>query len=258
MKKILLMISITFMFVSAFSQTNDSCLIYAEKQDAMLYLYMNPKEYKKLSLEHKKELIKNEANKHSAVLVSVINGYEIELWRNTYNTIVVVEKWDKNNVNYKYDGKDVSDKNIRNLKHPWFCNVSGSITFNNNNNTFYFSCYGRVGFYLLKSRWDLAVNNTMTYSKEVINYGTDAELKKSFTGYFGIDSRVYFPIQSIKLSPFVGLGLARTYGKNNKSTSIPISLGLSKPTKKGCWDVCYQYAKTTKGIFVVGYTFILK
>lgn len=263
MKKLLLIFCLTFTVLSAYTQSDDSCIVYSEKHNEVLYLYMNPDCYNKLSELYKMALIESEAEKNSVKFISVVNAHKIELW-SVYDGTRIIDKWDKNNVEYKtYDNNE--NGAVRSLKHPWFFNISGSMAFTKNDNMFYLTGYGRIGFYLLKGRWDLAVNNVLSYSKEMMNHVRvengqviHDELKHSFTGSFGVDTRVYFPIKSINTSPFVGVGLARTYGDGNKSTAIPVSLGLSVMVKRGSIDACYQYEKTTNGIFVVGYTFMLK
>lgn len=269
MNKILSLFCLLIMATTALSQSNDARIVHSEKHNDMLYLYMKPDCYTKMSETEKRELVKSEANKNGVKLVNVFGVYKVELWRVNSNKATKIDMWDKNDI--VQSDKGDNHGTIRSLKHPWFFNISGAISMKNHNihdafspESTYCSGYVRIGCYLLKGRWDLAINNILSYSsteETVIKEGMEkAEHKEeiSFNGSFGVDTRVYFPIKSMKISPFVGVGLARSYGDGNKATTIPVSGGLCIMLKRGSVEGCYQYEKTTKGIFIIGYTFILK
>ena len=265
MKKLIPFIGLLFLFLSTIAQNNDKRIVYVEKYDSVLYLYVNPDKYNKMSENNKKEMIKSEADKHSVKMINVINHHKIELWRIYYNDINLVDMWDTNNIDCQMQQKSAETNVVRSLNHPWFFNVSGSIAFKDK--WFYANGYSRIGFYLLKGIWDLAVNYMIAYSKEMYNYD-DYEvidchavyrpLRSSSNSSFGVDTRVYFPFKKIRFNPFVGLGVSRSSASNNSAWTVPVSVGFSIPTKKGCIDVNYQYDKVIEGTFVVGYTFMLK
>jgi len=257
MRKTMLIFGLIFMVLRSFGQTDGSCVVHVEKHEKILYLYMNPQQYDKLPDTNKKSIIKTEAEKNSVKSVYVISEHRGELWNISYNFVNMVDSWNMNDaLGSSNDNKTVR----RSLEHPWFINFSGSFSCSGpmvkeGNDYVNFNTYGRFGFFLLKNRWDLAVNCLIGYNKVL---GSQSENKGSFSNSIGFDTRVYFPLKQIKISPFVGLGMAYAFGGGNKSFTIPISVGINVPLKKGCVDVCWQYDKVNKSMFVVGYTFMLK
>lgn len=249
MKRIYLTLCFVLSFLFSVAQTNENCVVHVEKNGSLLYVYMNPDDYEKLSEENKKVLVKTEADNNYATTVYVICAHKGELWQTTAEGVMCkVDSWDTNVANMLPDN-DYKQMPTRSLKHPWFLNASGALSFNSPN--FYFNLYGRCGFFLLKGRWDLAANLLIGYNKSKGSKG-------SFSNSIGVDSRVYFPIKRVNINPFVGVGMSFAFGGGNTSFVMPISVGLNVPLWKGCLDACWQYDKANKNMIVIGYTFMFK
>ena len=247
------------------AQTDD-CVAYAENRDNVMFLFVIPNKYDKMLEKDKIDLIRKEVGKEPIRIVNIISAHYVELWRIYFNTITMVDSWNMDEIANKLQTESDDVTTIRNLKHPWFFNLSGSLAYYDNDaNMLHFNVYLRSGFYLLKSRWDLAVNYIYGYNKDVGlhqhvegNHVVQDSPNDSSSSSFGIDTRVYFPFKKIRFNPFVGLGVSRSSTSDNSAWTVPVSVGFSIPTRKGCFDVNYQYNKVVEGIFVVGYTFMLK
>lgn len=256
MKRMILTILMIVMgVIEGASQTNQF-VNHVEKQGNTVYLYMNTQEFLKLTDESQKLIIKMTANQNDAKSVCVILGYEVELWQMEGDTLSKIDEWDKNVIKtLSNDKKTISQRGRR---FPWFFNISGSINYFSGSilstepSTLTYNAYGRVGCYLLKGRWDMALNLVIGYNK------ARGETKGSYSNSFGIDTRVYI-LKGKAINPFVGVGLAYATGREESSFTVPITAGLSIPVKgKGCIDLCYQYNRVTKSAFIVGYTFMHK
>lgn len=236
------------------SQTTNTYVAQFKEQENILYLYMNPPEYKWLSDISKVALINKEATKHDAQMVYVIYAYKGELWQKINGTMTMIDSWDKESVTTLQDQKQ--NASIRSIQHPWFFNLSGAlnhvdggVTNDNPSRTFY-NAYCRVGCYLLSGRWDFAINGNIGYSK------TFNEIKGSYSNSIGVDSRVYI-LKGKSVNPFAGIGLAYASSGNDSSVTVPLTAGLSIPVKgKGCIEFCYQYNKVTKSAIIAGYTYM--
>lgn len=253
MKRVLLTIWMVLLTIYVLAQKENYGVIHIEQNDGVVCLYMDPHVYKTMSEEAKKELIKSNANKYAVKIVNVINNHTVELWRVYYIGAMLVDSWDMNSTDSNMEKMKTTNNPVRSIEHPWFFNISGSMSAIN---TVTINGYGRIGFFLMKGRWDMAVNGLVSCLKTSTTSDGD---KTEYSYSLGCDTRVYFPIKSIKTSPFIGLGVSKLFdNEENESTIIPMSLGVSIKTKKGSIDITYQYEKTMSSVFVIGYTFMLK
>ena len=254
MKKILLTLCLLLPTLFASAQINRQVVLYAEKNGNMLYLYMNPEEYSTLQDHKKSELISVEAEAQQVSTVYVINNHQGELWHEqSHGHFWMVDSWDKDQLSEMTTIKGLAQRPERSLKHPWFFNVSGALT--TMKEMYYLNLYGRLGFFLMKGRWDFAMNTLLGYSKP---RGTETNTKGTFNNSIGFDTRVYFPIRPVNVNPFVGVGMSYAFGGGEKSVVFPVSAGVNIPLWKGCFDACWQYDKLNKHVFVIGYTFMFK
>ena len=251
MKKIILIFGLILIALQTFAQDDVTCVVHKDKHENMLYLYMDPLQYNKLSDTNKKNIIKTEADKNSVKSIYVISEHRGELWNIGYNFVNMIDYWDMNNPSEGSNNN--KDQGVRrSLKHPFFFNASGSLS--SSNNYLNINAYGRYGFFLLKNRWDFALNCLIGYNKGI----GENKSKGNFNNSIGLDTRVYFPLKQIKIKPFAGLGMAYAFGGGNKSFTLPVSVGINFPIKDGYIDICWQYDKVNKSMFVIGYTFMLK
>lgn len=233
----------------AISQTTSNYVIRTEIHKGILYLYMDPVEYGRLSEIGKNTLIRTETREKDVKNVYVISGHTGELWQKTNELVKMVDSWDMD----KAEALSVSGNPVstgRSLQRPWFFNISGAWGFvkSGGSTTINIYGYGRLGCYLLKGRWDLALNGLLGYSK------IRGENEGTKNSSFGIDSRVYI-LKGKAFNPFAGIGLAYSSSSGESSFTIPFSAGTSIPIKgNGCIDACYQYNKVTKSTIIVGYT----
>ena len=251
MKRVLLTIWLVLLTISVLAQKDNHGVIHVEQNDGVVCLDSHV--YSTMSEETKKELIKSNANKYAVKIVNVITNHTVELWRVYYIGAMLVDSWDMNSTDSNMEKMKTTNYPVRNIEHPWFVNISASMS---TINTVTINGYGRIGFFLMKGRWDMAVNGLVSCVKT----STVAEGDRSDYSYsLGFDTRVYFPIKSIKTSPFIGVGASKYFDdEKNETTVIPVSLGISITTKKGCFDITYQYDKTMSSVFVIGYTCMLK
>lgn len=246
MKRILLIIwFIGATVANTMSQTTNECINKSLEQGNLLYLYMKPNEYKLLSDISKATIISKEVARHQVQGVYVVCDNESELWQKTDVSIRMIDAWDKNK----------TKRFLRSIEHPWFFNLSMAIGMSlspeSESNLFSMTAsgFGRFGCYLLKERWDLALNG-------LIGYHIDDEDDGSFSSSVGVDTRVYI-LKGKAINPFAGIGVALATSNGEASFTIPLSAGLNIPvTGKGCIDFCYQYNKVTKSTFIIGYTYM--
>ena len=248
-KAILTLFLITTSVVAVMSQTTNNYVAHTVIHKDIVYLYMNPGEYGLLSEIGKNSLIKRETREINVKNVYVISGHNGELWQKEDGSVKMIDSWDMDKAEtLLVSGKAPSTG--RSLQRPWFFNISGAfgLVKSDGVSTINIYGYGRIGCYLLKGRWDLALNGLFGYSK------IRGENEGTKSSSFGIDTRVYV-LKGKAFNPFAGVGLAYSSSGGESSFTIPVSVGASIPIKgKGCIDVCYQYNKVTKSTIIVGYT----
>jgi len=135
--------------------------------------------------------------------------------------------------------------------HPWFFYFGGNEQFDSFKNI-NLSFSTSVGFFLLMNRWDLAA----TFSGSMMgNFGTESITTQTISG---LQSKVYFPVKKLNISPHIGVELGWTrynYSDNISTTLTPAFLtGISWHVGRGSIDLGFRIGKQTSTM--VGYTFI--
>lgn len=148
-------------------------------------------------------------------IVFVHSGYIREIWKKDQQTgtVALIGHWDLNNAEmYKYLPKTLQTTKY----HPWFFYVGGQTHFNSDNLSLMLST--RIGAFLFKDRWDLAISASVSIS--------ESELQEIYNIEIGPVSKLYFPIRKYNISPYIGGGVAYVYSGFNMDTSA-IDYGLS-------------------------------
>ena len=256
MKRILLTLWLAVFSISSVMSQINHYVIEKIERDSITYLYMNPKEYERLDDIGKAALLKAAANQYQASSICVVSAHNTELWLLDKGAMKMVDSWNKDSVKALSGNTKKQDNQKRSLQHPWFFNISGSIStdniFEEYQKTKTYNAYGRIGCYLLGGRWDFALSGIIGYCKP------SGQSKGYYNNSIGVDTRLYI-LKGKAVNPFAGVGVAYATNNGESSVTIPLSAGLSIPINgKGCIDFCYQYNKVTKSAFVFGYTHMHK
>ncbi len=196
--------------------------------------------YSQQNTEEKKAIIQkiNLEWQDSIVIVSYGTKRELWGWNSSTKTTQLLDIFDF--------GKQPSslipalDANKTAL-HPWFFYVGGFMTGDNQKNMS-FSFNTRLGFFLLKNRWDLAT----TFSAGTIEVGDTAS--SNFTS-FGLMSRVYFPIKNVSVFPNIGGDI--TLGDDGASAGLLV--GARWHFNMGSLDFGVRFGNEVRAM--LGYTF---
>jgi hypothetical protein len=211
-------------------------------------LKLNAKtDYIKLSKPGKKAVVDNLIRSWQESLVIIQNETYKELWTwdNDKNESRFIDSWDLvakvNSISADKVFSPVS-------KHPWFFYVGNMLRYNSNHDL-NGAINLRMGFFLLRNRWDVAASVSEQLSGNVDN---DDDLTVSTN--VGLSTKVYFPIKNLNMSPYVG-GMASISATSGSSTVTPSFLvGASYLLGIGCFDVGMSMGKST--MMMVGYTII--
>ena len=103
----------------------------------------------------------------------------------------------------------------------------------------------RCGTYLYQNKWDISGSLSIGYTKSG---------KAQFAGSIGTDSRIYFPIKSINLSPYAGAGISWSFPPNSYF-EVKILTGACWFIGNGSLDIGAQYGIKSGFSFTMGYTF---
>jgi len=175
--------------------------------------------------------------------------YKSELWKKETknNRVTLIDGWDMNSIMQK--------ATLKTNSHPWFFYLGAGGTYSdaisdvNNLNV-----SSRLGFFLLKNRWDLALSGTYTN----ISDGNSGFINSANVGLM---TKVYFPIRKINISPYIGTGVSYITSLDDTSNSTldtPIYIGISWIIGHGSLDIGYQYSSNAdNSMFTIGYTFSL-
>ena len=208
--------------------------------------------YSALTLVEKKEIMDVITTNWNKSLVLVINNDKREMWSldSRGEKSVLLDIWDTattKNIRVAVQG-ETEKTNL----HPWFFYGGGLISYDSSDNL-NLAINTRVGFFMLKDRWDLA----LTWSGGT--YGsTDDDSGGNLTMSVGLMSKVYFPIKKIGLSPNVGAELSYNYLNSasdvvTKSTDLSAVFGVSWYVWKGSLDVEVVVGDNVTAM--IGYTF---
>jgi hypothetical protein len=196
-------------------------------------------------------------------MIFVHSGYNREIWKRDVLTgqIALIGQWDLNDAEIqKYLPKTLQTTRF----HPFFFYIGGQSNFNSDHFSLLLSA--RIGSFLYKDRWDVALSSSLNITSTEANYSTNAEL--------GLLSKVYFPIRKYNISPYVGLGITRVLSYSSMNIddeysgsafgNLPVDseniywnkmllIGVSWYVGPGSWDFGTQLGNNFN--LTLGYTF---
>ncbi len=167
----------------------------------------------------KKTIMQNIASAWRDSLVLVQYGTKHELWRwnGTTGDTRLIDTWD---MALPAVANMPEAKPQKMIMHPWFCYVGGQVSFDSQKYV-NISLNTRLGFFLLKDRWDFATS---------ISAGRAGSAEATSTGWsnLGVMSRVHFPLKKYNISPNIGgeLTLA-SFGDTQPAFTPSLVLGVS-------------------------------
>jgi len=202
----------------------------------------------------KNAIIEYALKKWNIEIVYIRAGYKREIWKKDLTTglITLIGLWDLNNAEvYKYLPRTLKTTNI----HPFFFYVGGQSNFNSEKFSLFLNA--RIGSFLYKDRWDVALSASVSVSD---NQGTSIANAET-----SLLSKVYFPIRKYNLSPYIGTGISRVftstvtdnsnqYSENDDSYwNSMLLLGISWYVGPGSLDLGTQVGDNFN--ITLGYTF---
>lgn len=180
-------------------------------------------------------------------LVMVSYGSVNELWGRDADGVssILLDSWDSN-------PRELETKpaTIKTPAHPWFCYAGYHFQYDSEKNI-NLALNTRIGFFLLRNRWDLAA----TFTGSVFgNIDADPFVSTSL----GLMSKVYFPIPKWRISPNIGGNLARESIIGNdevtRKTTLSLLTGISWFVGPGSFDIGATINK--EPTVMLGYTFV--
>jgi hypothetical protein len=183
-------------------------------------------------------------------LVLVQYETKSELWglNSDNGKAIHIDTWDLNAT--KPNGPSLVTASRTGL-HPFFVYFGGQGVLDSEHNL-NFAINTRVGFFLLKDRWDLA----WTFSGGILGNidNTDAMSNQLSTGLM---SKVYFPIRKLNISPNAGFDLQSTAysdaeGSTTTSANRALLMGISWYVGHGSLDFGVRIGKEVTAS--IGYT----
>lgn len=178
----------------------------------------------------------------SLIIVRYGSHKELWGWDSEKGESFMAEKWDLEGKTVKPDQVSLPSKTAL---HPWFLYFGNNIRYDSDKNLFAALNF-RIGFYLLRDRWDLAATVS-----EQISGNIDAE-GSAYTSA-GLMSKVYFPIKKIHISPYVGGQAAVSIAAGEDAAFTPSGVaGISWYIGSGSLDLGVSIGDNTSLMF--GYT----
>lgn len=200
----------------------------------------------------KQSVMNNITRLWSDNMVIIKYGTKSELWdvyKDPEGSRLLYE-WDMNSTNLaKSPGVTITETG----KHPFFVYVGGQGILDSEKNL-NAAINTRVGFFLLKNRWDLA----WTFSGGISGVAdTSAVFSNRLST--GIMSKFYFPIPKLNISPNVGVDLQSTLfinseGSESTAASRSILAGIAWYLGPGSLDAGVRINKEPS--VTIGYTFM--
>ncbi|TFG90710.1 MAG: hypothetical protein E4H16_01270 [Candidatus Atribacteria bacterium] len=183
-------------------------------------------------------------------LILVQFGKKRELWglNGTSGKAVQIDVWDP-------EKKAVLKTPVASpstvSQHPWFVYFGLQEQFDSNKNlNIGFS--SRVGFFLLRDRWDLAFTGSGFMSGNI-----EAD-SPTYQTSLGLMSKVYFPIVKYRISPNIGAELSWNQytisDTKNSSLSPFLITGINWYVGSGSLDLSVRTGK--QYVVMIGYTFM--
>ncbi len=176
-------------------------------------------QYKNLSGESRKDVLDELVKSWEESFVIIIYDSESELWSWDSNTggATRLDKWNADSDNMaRNNGYSISKTAL----HPWFIYIGGQGQYSSDHQILA-ALNSRVGFYLLRDKWDFAWTLSMGAS------GIDSTAL-NFNINYGLMSKYYFPLRKIRLSPNVGIDVGnRVYINGDITNSSPYASALA-------------------------------
>ena len=209
--------------------------------------------YNSLLPVKKNTIIETILSKSTNNFVIVQYQYKRELWKKEpkNNMVNLIDIWDMNSIMRTSNVKAPQKTN----SHPWFFYLGagggGILSSGSNSETQgdNLNLTSRLGFFLLKNRWDLALSYSCLF--------TDYSDASTYTMTIGLMTKVYFPIRKFNISPYIGVGVSDISTASSDSYDTPVYLGISWFVGHGSLDLGFQYGNNNNSMVTIGYTFSL-
>jgi hypothetical protein len=133
------------------------------------------------------------------------------------------------------------------IRNQWFLSFGGQSSLNENSLSVYENF--RIGTFLMKNRWDIAIS---------IMGGMSGSWDEPWLNYnINLNTRYYQPIPKIHLSPYGGYGIGLNYTESTDNISLEhiFMTGVSWALGPGSLDIGLQYGTSSKFMITLGYTF---
>ena len=252
MKRIILAIICVLLLMPTMAQNknmqlvSDSiAMIYFTKgtmQDNVLTLQAS-EPYGRLNMDEKKEVVQCFAKKFPDCQIVVLTGDRNELWIQVDEELRCVDRW-------KTGDLEMSDfaplESRRKIAGGWFLYIGGQLSGAKDYTSMMFS--GRMGTFLFKNSLNVGATFNLGYS----SMGRTENLSEDI----GFDIRWYLRIKNSRLAPYAGGGVTWMF-EPKEDTERRLFLGLCWIIGTGSLDLGYQYGKTSKSSFTIGYTYHL-
>lgn len=204
-------------------------------------------DYLKLSRPERKTMMDRIIRSWQGSLVIVQKDTYKELWGWDSNKAEsdFIDSWD---IDVKAASSSASMQSLKISKHPWFFYIGNMMKFDSNDNI-NAALNLRIGFFMLKDKWDLAAS----FSEQV--YGNIENESSSSVASAGLSSKVYFPVKKYNISPYVGGQASVSIPEGGKASFSPSGLvGLSWFAGMGSLDIGMNLGNST--MLMIGYTII--
>lgn len=211
-------------------------------QDSVLTLQaLEP--YGQLSIADRKEVVECFAKKFPGCQIVVMTGERKELWMQVDEELRCIDRWKPGDL--EMSGFRPLESR-RKIAGGWFVYIGGQLS--GAKDYINLTVSGRIGTFLFKNSLDVGAT---------INYGySSVKYRESYSGDLGLNARWYLRIKKLGLAPYVGGGVTWIF-EPESDTEGRVFAGLCWIIGQGSLDLGYQYGKTTKSSFSIGYTFRL-
>ena len=209
--------------------------------------------YQPLSIAGKKAMMDQLVRSWQESLVLVQNESKRELWVWDGDTgkALLLDRWD---INATAVTKTATTASSKTALHPWFVYLGGQGQMDKNHEV-NGAINTRIGFFLLRNRWDLA----WTFSGGLLgNYDSEVPMTSRFST--GLMSKVYFPIKKYNISPNAGIDVSSTTytsseaAGNTYNRTVSLLAGISWYIGHGSLDIGFRIGDEFNTM--IGYTYI--
>lgn len=186
------------------------------------HLYLSAVEkYTLQSVDGKKAIMDkiNSAWQESLVLVHFGSKRELWGWSAQTEMSELLDEWDFNTPQLVIIPKTAP------IPHPWFFYLGGIFGYDSQNNIS-MTINTRIGFFLLRDRWDFATTLSGGVSGN-INFSILDGMNLLTWSNIGLMSRVYFPIREYKISPNIGAEMTFALSEASNTFNGALVLGIN-------------------------------